>query len=70
MSNNRLKKTASELAQMVKDRMGGEVIVAVHRDPAYGWHPTVISAPQRAAALQQLAEEVARELRAHYDLDE
>ncbi len=37
-------------------------------DPAYGWHPTVVTAPGQAMTLQQRAEEIAKELRALYDL--
>jgi hypothetical protein len=38
-------RTAQELADMIAVRIGvGGVFVAVHKDPAYGWHPTVVTA--------------------------
>jgi hypothetical protein len=46
----------------------GGVHVAVNPDPAYGWHPTVITAPSQAIQCQQLAESIAAELRATYHL--
>jgi hypothetical protein len=42
--------------------------VAVHKNAAYGWHPSVITAPVEAHRCQVLAEEIAAELRATYDL--
>ena len=42
--------------------------LAVHKDAACGWHPTVITAPVEAHRCQVLAEEIAAELRATYDL--
>jgi hypothetical protein len=60
-------KTAKELADMIAARLGG-VYVAVNPDPAYGWHPTVMTEPRQAIKCQQLAEEIAAELRATYEL--
>lgn len=41
---------------------------AVHADPVYGWHPTIITAPAKAIDAQVAAERAAQELRALYDL--
>jgi hypothetical protein len=62
-------KTAEELAEIIKARMNvAGVFVAVNPDPAYGWHPTVMSSPNLTVRHQQLAEQIATELRASYDL--
>jgi hypothetical protein len=62
-------KTPRELADLVAQRIGiGGVMVAVHPDPAYGWHPVVITAPAAAINAQLAAEQAAQELRALYDL--
>ena len=69
MGPKKEKKTAEELAKMIADRINvGGTFVKVHPDPVYGWHPTVMVAPAKAVRCQQLAEEIARELRAQYDL--
>jgi hypothetical protein len=39
-------------------------MVAVHPDPALGWHPTVITQPSAAIQAQQQAEVIAAKLRA------
>ena len=65
----RQQKTARELADMIAARINiGGVYVTVNRDPAYGWHPTVMVAPSQAVRCQQFAEEIAAELREIYDL--
>ncbi len=65
----REQRTAQELADMIAARIGvGGVFVAVHKDPSYGWHPTVVAAPAAAYRCQLLAEEIAAELRTKYDL--
>jgi hypothetical protein len=65
------KKTALELADMISQRINiGGIFVVVHKDPAYGWHPTVMTAPAKAINCQMLAEEIAKELRVEYDLKE
>jgi hypothetical protein len=65
------KKTAQELADMISQRLNvGGIFVAVHKDPAYGWHPQVMTRPAAAINCQLLAEEIAKELRVKYDLKE
>jgi hypothetical protein len=46
----------------------GGTFIKVHADPAYGWHATVMTAPAQAVRTQQTVEEIAKELRALYDL--
>jgi hypothetical protein len=59
----------SELADMIKRRINiGGVHIAVNPDPAYGWHATVITAPGQAVQCQQLAEQIASQLRNENDL--
>jgi hypothetical protein len=65
------KKTARELADMIGQRLNiGGMFVVVHKDPAYGWHPTVMTKPAAAIGCQMRAEEIAKELRAEYELQD
>jgi hypothetical protein len=62
-------KTARELADMIAARLEiSDSQIMVHPDPALGWHPTVFIVPTQAVRYQQLAETIAAELRATYDL--
>ena len=64
-------KTAKELADMVKGRLGREVMLNVYKHPAYGWHVTVYAtSPDAKVQLQARAEDIAKELRPLYDLKE
>ncbi|HEY1806392.1 MAG TPA: hypothetical protein VGG45_18115 [Terracidiphilus sp.] len=68
---NKEPKTARELADLIAARIGSDgVFVAVHKDPVHGWHPTVITAPAAAYKCQVMAEQIADELRAKYELSE
>src|ERR1700704_3903816 len=49
-------KTAAQLEDMISERIGLGVLVKVHEDLAYGWHPTVFSAPAHVHRYQILAE--------------
>jgi transcriptional regulator with XRE-family HTH domain len=63
------KKTARELADMIMAKINIDgVHVAVHADPVYGWHPTVFATPSQAAKCQQVAEQIATQLRTKFDL--
>jgi hypothetical protein len=65
------KKTAQELADMIGQRLNiGGVFIAVHKDPAYGWHPTIMTRPVDAINCQTLVEEIAKDLRTKYELKE
>jgi hypothetical protein len=69
--NHKERKTAKELADLIAARIGvGGVFVAVNKDPVYGWHPTVMAAPAAAYNCQVMAEKIAEELRAKYELSE
>jgi predicted RecB family endonuclease len=46
----------------------GGVYVSVRRDALLGWRPMVITAPKHATYAQQLADEVAVELRKKFVL--
>jgi hypothetical protein len=46
------------------------VEIAVREDHAFGWAPTVLSAPADAIGFQRRAEEIARYLRVQFDLRE
>jgi transcriptional regulator with XRE-family HTH domain len=63
------KRTSRELADMIMANINiGGVHVAVHPDPAYGWHPTVVTAPSQAVECQRRAEQIAKQLREKFDL--
>ena len=52
-------KTPKQLADMIATRINiGGVLVVVNPHPAYGWHPTVMTAPAHAIKCQQIAEQV------------
>lgn len=57
-------KTEAELEEMIAQRIVvGGVYVSVRPDPILGWRPMVITAPKHATYAQQLADDVAVELR-------
>ncbi|HEY4800558.1 MAG TPA: hypothetical protein VII99_15880 [Bacteroidia bacterium] len=59
------------MADIISQRLNiGGVFIAVHKDPTYGWHPTVMTRPADAVNCQMLVEEIAKELRVKYDLKE
>ncbi len=61
--------TAAEIEEMILARLGVVgVRIGVHRDPVYGWHPTVYTTPERAVGTQQVVEGIANELRGDYEL--
>jgi|HubBroStandDraft_6_1064221.scaffolds.fasta_scaffold2338843_2 hypothetical protein len=65
----RQKKTAKELQAIVAERLGvAPHFVTVFKDRQRGWHASAnVPYPDMAAAAQAV-EEVARELRAEYEL--
>lgn len=65
----REEKTEAELEEMIAQRIVvGGVYVSVRADPLLGWHPMVITAPKHATYAQQLADDVAVELRKRFTL--
>ncbi len=62
-------KTEAELEEMIAQRIVvGGVYVSVRRDDLLGWRPMVITAPKHATYAQQMADEVATELRKKFVL--
>ena len=62
-------KTEAELEEMIAQCIVvGGVYVSVRRDALLGWRPMVITAPKHATYAQQLADEVAVELRKKFVL--
>jgi hypothetical protein len=54
---------------MISERLGvGGVFIAVHRDPAVGWCPQVVTYPAAVINVQLKAEQIAVALRAEFDL--
>jgi hypothetical protein len=63
-------KTSAELADMIAIWLSAPgVHVAVQPDPVHGWHPIVIGSPAAANKYQQLADELAMDLRRAYELN-
>lgn len=62
---------AGELAHLIETNIGvAGVEIAVRRDHAFGWVPTVLSAPSDSIGFQRQAEEIAHKLRVRFDLME
>ena len=64
----KIKKSAVELAYMIRSRLNKPKLrVAVYAD-ANGWHATVYAESGAARDLQRRVDQATRELNAHYDL--
>ena len=46
----------------------GGVFVSVRKDPILGWRPTVVTAPKHTKNAQELADQIAAELRQKFTL--
>jgi hypothetical protein len=70
MSVDEQKKTAAELEEIVKQRIGaGEV--TVHANPETGWHATIYGRQlAEVHRCQVMADTIGTELCQHYELDE
>ena len=67
---NPQQKTSEELADMIATWLNVTgVKVAVQPDPVDGWHPVIVAGRSSVDKYQQLAEEVASELRLVYELN-
>jgi hypothetical protein len=66
------KKTAAELEEIVKQRIGaGDFRVTIHRNPYAGWHATIYGRqPAEVHRCQAMADTIAAELCQHYELGE
>jgi hypothetical protein len=61
--------SAEQLADMITQKINvAGVEVAVRRDHAYGWVPTVVSAPSDQIGFQRRADEIAHVLRTRFEL--
>jgi hypothetical protein len=71
-SVDKQKKTANELEEIVKHRIGaGDFKVTVHRDPEAGWHATIYGRqPAEVHRCQVMADTIAVELSRYYELDD
>lgn len=65
------KKTATELEEIVKVRIGaGDFRVTIHRNPEAGWHATIYGRrPAEVHRCQVMADAIVTELCQHYDYD-
>jgi hypothetical protein len=62
---------AEQLADMIASKMNvAGLEIAVRRDHAFGWTPTVLSAPADPIGFQRRAEEIARYLQVQFELRE
>jgi hypothetical protein len=54
---------------MIADKIGAFGLeVAIRKDHAFGWQPTVVAAPGDLIGYQRRAEEIANRLRFQFDL--
>ena len=69
---NKQHKTAAELEEIVKQRIGaGDFRVTVHRNPDAGWHATIYGRqPPEVNRCQVMADTIAAELCQQYALDD
>jgi hypothetical protein len=72
MSVDKQKKTAAELEEIVKQRIGaGDFKVTVHATLETGWHATIYGRqPAGVHRCQVMADTISTELSEHYELDE
>jgi hypothetical protein len=69
MSKQRL--GAEKLADMISSKINvAGLKIAVRRDHAFGWIPTVLAAPADPIGFQRRAEAIARHLQVQFDLRE
>ena len=62
-------KTDAELEDMILQRLViGGVFVSVRKDPLLGWRPTVVTAPKHTRNAQELADNIAADLRKKFVL--
>jgi hypothetical protein len=69
-SVDKQKKTATELEEIVKQRIGaGDFKVTIHSDPETGWHATIYGRqPAEVHRCQVMADTIVVELSQHYEL--
>ena len=60
---------AEQLAAMIARKINvAGVEIAVRKDHAFGWMPTVLSAPANPIGFQRRAEEIAQGLKVRFEL--
>ena len=60
---------AEQLAAMIARKINvAGVEIAVRKDHAFGWMPTVLSAPANPISFQRRAEEIAQSLKVRFEL--
>jgi hypothetical protein len=65
------KKTAAELEEIVKQRIGaGDLRVTIHRNPDAGWHATIYGRHRPRSIAAKSWQTIAAGLCQHYELDE
>jgi hypothetical protein len=61
--------TAMQLADIITGKIGvGGLEILVRKGHAFGWQPTVVSAPSDLIGFQRRADEIAHRLRVQFDL--
>ena len=61
--------TAQQLAELIARKIAvADLEIVVRKDHAFGFQPTVLSAPGDLIGYQRRAEEIAHRLRAQFDL--
>ena len=62
-------RTAEQLAGMIEASVGvRDLLITVRKDHAYGWHPTIVSAPGNNLGFQRRVEEIAKHLLIQFEL--
>lgn len=62
-------RSAEQLAGMIEASIGvRDLLVTVRKDHAYGWYPTIVSAPGNSLGFQRRVEEIARNLQVQFEL--
>ena len=63
--------SAEQLADMIARKINvAGVKIAIRKDHAFGWTPTVLSAPANPIGFQRWAEEIAQRLKVQFELQD
>ena len=63
--------SAEQIADMIARKINvAGVEIAVRKDHAFGWTPTVLSAPANPISFQRRAEEIAQRLKVQFELQD
>ena len=62
-------RSASQLIDLIRHGLGQrDILVEIRRDHCDGWQPVITAAPMVVLGLQRRADEIAKVLRAKYEL--